>query len=79
MKYCGQLSEQDFVQAHKLLSKFHYMYGSRQQPILLRDAPNPSLSSALAGAFGVIALNPKYLHSQVEEIDYMLFNYNIKS
>jgi hypothetical protein len=65
VKICGQLSEQDFVLAHKLMAKLHYAYASRQQPTLLRDAPNPSLSAALAGAFGIIALNPDYLRAQV--------------
>ena len=67
------------------MAKLYYQYGSRHQPILLRDAPNPrqlnhfqslktitfnllqllifSLSSALAGAFSVIARNLDYLRS----------------
>ncbi|KAL3108156.1 hypothetical protein niasHT_016347 [Heterodera trifolii] len=64
VKVCAQLSEQDFVNAHRLLAKLYYQYGSRTQPILLRDAPNPSLSAALAGAFGIVALHPDYLRAQ---------------
>ena len=66
------------MNAHRLMAKLYYQYSSRQQPILLRDAPNPrqneekyllkifvfSLSSAMAGAFGIIALNPDYLRAQ---------------
>lgn len=56
IKVCGQLSEQvwkyllewlkydfikEFIQSHRLMAKLYYQYGSRHQPILLRDAPNP--------------------------------------
>uniref|UniRef100_A0A914L9R7 Angiotensin-converting enzyme n=1 Tax=Meloidogyne incognita TaxID=6306 RepID=A0A914L9R7_MELIC len=43
IKVCGQLSEQEFIQSHRLMAKF--------------------LSSALAGAFSVIARNLDYLRS----------------
>ncbi|KAI3415511.1 hypothetical protein GPALN_005117 [Globodera pallida] len=64
VKVCAQLNVQDFDNAHRLLAKLYYQYASRRQPILLRDAPNPSLTTALAGAFGIIALNPDYLRAQ---------------
>ncbi|KAF7634152.1 Angiotensin-converting enzyme [Meloidogyne graminicola] len=53
----------EFIQSHRLMVKLYYQYSSRHQPILLRDAPNPSLSSALAGAFSVVARNLDYLRS----------------
>uniref|UniRef100_A0A1I8BGD4 Angiotensin-converting enzyme n=1 Tax=Meloidogyne hapla TaxID=6305 RepID=A0A1I8BGD4_MELHA len=39
IKVCGQLSEQEFIQSHRLMAKLYYQYSSRHQPILLRENP----------------------------------------
>lgn len=66
IKSCSQLSENDFVNAHKLFAQLYYKFESKMQPLLLRDAPNPSLSQAIAGAFGILAKNLDYLKAQVK-------------
>uniref|UniRef100_A0A915EDX7 EB domain-containing protein n=1 Tax=Ditylenchus dipsaci TaxID=166011 RepID=A0A915EDX7_9BILA len=64
IKVCAQLTESDFINAHKLMAQLYYKYLSRKQPLLLRDTPNPSLGSALAGAFAILSRNAEYLKSQ---------------
>lgn len=59
------MSEQEFIGAHKLMAQLYYKYLSRNNTILLRDAPNPSLVSAFSSAFGVLAINPEYLKALV--------------
>jgi hypothetical protein len=65
IKICAQLIESDFVTAHKLFAQLYYKYYSSDKPFVLRDAPNPTISSAIAGAFGILAPNIDYLESQV--------------
>lgn len=47
------------------MAQLYYKYLSRNNTILLRDAPNPSLVSAFSSAFGVLAINPEYLKALV--------------
>jgi hypothetical protein len=65
IKICAQLSQQDFVLAHKLFAQLYYKYYSSNNPLVLRDAPTPTISSAVAGAFGILSTNLDYLKSQV--------------
>lgn len=64
VKMCAQTVQPDFVTAHKLFAELYYKFLSKSQPLLLRDAPSPSLSSAAAGAFGILSQNFDYLKSQ---------------
>ncbi|KAI6176558.1 Angiotensin-converting enzyme [Aphelenchoides bicaudatus] len=64
IKICAQLTQPDFVMAHKLFAQLFYKYYSNDKPLVLRDAPNPTISSAVAGAFGILATNMDYLQSQ---------------
>lgn len=78
IKTCAQLSENDFVNAHKLFAQLYYKFESKNQPLLLRDSPNPSLSQALAGTFGILAKNTDYLKAQVKNklflLNFRIFN-----
>jgi peptidyl-dipeptidase A len=65
IKICAQLTEPDFILAHKLFAQLYYKYYSNHNPLVLRDAPNPTISSAIAGAFGILSRNINYLKSQV--------------
>lgn len=65
IKICAQLSQSDFALAHKLFAQLYYKYYSNSNPLVLRDAPNPIISSAIAGAFGILSTNINYLKSQV--------------
>lgn len=47
------------------MAQLYYMYLSRNNSILLRDSPNPSLVSAFSSAFGILATNPEYLKALV--------------
>lgn len=68
MKICAQVGQPDFVTAHKLLVDLFYKYLSRNESITLRDAPLPSLSSAVANAFGILATNAEFLKKEVSRI-----------
>ncbi|KAE9555633.1 hypothetical protein FO519_001104 [Halicephalobus sp. NKZ332] len=65
IKMCAQLGEPDFIQAHKLMAELYYKYLPKENPILLRDAPNPSFLKAIENAFGVVAGNSDYMKSQM--------------
>lgn len=65
IKICAQLTQPDFVTAHKLFAQLFYKYYSNDKPLILRDSPNPTISSAVGNAFGILATNIDYLESQV--------------
>lgn len=65
IKMCSQLGEPDFIQAHELMAELYYKYLPKENPILLRDAPNPSFLRAIENAFGVVAGNSDYMKSQM--------------
>ncbi|KAI6225302.1 Angiotensin-converting enzyme [Aphelenchoides fujianensis] len=64
VKICAQIGQSDFVEAHKLFAQLYYKFLSSEQPFVLRDAPNPTISGAVAKAFGILATNVNYLKSQ---------------
>ncbi|KAI1725833.1 angiotensin-converting enzyme domain-containing protein [Ditylenchus destructor] len=64
IKVCAQLSESDFAHAHSLMAQLYSKYSARHQPLLLRESPNPAISSALSGAFQLLASNFDYLKAQ---------------
>uniref|UniRef100_A0A0N4Z528 Angiotensin-converting enzyme n=1 Tax=Parastrongyloides trichosuri TaxID=131310 RepID=A0A0N4Z528_PARTI len=63
IKTCEMLGIKGFKQAHKLLADMYYQYESRDQPLLLHDAPNPSLKTALSNAIAIASGNIDYLKS----------------
>ncbi|CAD5220958.1 unnamed protein product [Bursaphelenchus xylophilus] len=78
VKMCAQTVQSDFTVAHKLLAQLYYKILSKDQPLILRDAPSQSLSTAVAGAFGILAQNADYLKSQkLIQTDYRLEQYNL--
>ncbi|CAD5215166.1 unnamed protein product [Bursaphelenchus okinawaensis] len=78
VKTCAQTGQPDFTNAHKLMAQLFYKVLSKDQPLVLRDAPSPSLSMAVAGAFGILAQNTDYLKSQkLVAPEYRLEQFNL--
>ncbi|CEF71385.1 Peptidase M2, peptidyl-dipeptidase A family-containing protein [Strongyloides ratti] len=63
IKTCEILGIKGFKQAHKLIADMYYQFESKDQPLLLHDAPNPSFKSALSNAISIAAGNTDYLKS----------------
>uniref|UniRef100_A0A0K0EVL6 Angiotensin-converting enzyme n=1 Tax=Strongyloides venezuelensis TaxID=75913 RepID=A0A0K0EVL6_STRVS len=63
IKTCEILGIKGFKQAHKLLFDMYYQFESKDQPLLLHDAPNPSFKTALSNAISITSGNIDYLKS----------------
>ncbi|CAG9537992.1 unnamed protein product [Cercopithifilaria johnstoni] len=61
VKACAHLNLPDFELAHKLLVNIYYYYMCREQPLLFREATNPSFLTAVTNAFAINARNIEYL------------------
>ncbi|VBB29121.1 unnamed protein product [Acanthocheilonema viteae] len=61
VKACAHLTLPDFELTHKLLVHIYYYYMYREQPLLFREATNPSLLTAVTNAFAINARNVEYL------------------
>ncbi|VDK65985.1 unnamed protein product [Onchocerca ochengi] len=61
VKACAHLNLPDFELTHKLLVHVYYYYLCRDQPLLFREATNPSFLTAMTNAFAINARNMKYL------------------
>ncbi|VDK82126.1 unnamed protein product [Litomosoides sigmodontis] len=61
VKACAHLNLPDFELTHKLLVHIYFYYMCREQPLLFRDATNPSLLTAITNAFATNVRNIKYL------------------
>ncbi|OZC10660.1 dipeptidyl carboxydipeptidase family protein [Onchocerca flexuosa] len=61
VKACAHLNLPDFELTHKLLVHVYYYYLCRDQPLLFREATNPSFLSAMTNAFAINARNMEYL------------------
>ncbi|KAK6111637.1 Angiotensin-converting enzyme family protein [Brugia pahangi] len=61
VKACAHLNLPDFELTHKLLVHIYYYYMCREQPLLFREATNPSFLTAVTNAFAINARNIEYL------------------
>ncbi|KAM3725070.1 Inactive angiotensin-converting enzyme-related protein [Dirofilaria immitis] len=61
IKACAHLNLPDFQLTHKLLAQIYYYYLYRDQPLLFREATNPSFLIAVTDAFAINARNMEYL------------------